>query len=369
MMTGAGESPGVVAGGDSAAIAIESSFEDVAQEWDALADRVSAPPHLRAAWFRAWHAAFGTGSPALVTLRRAGRLAAVLPLERGRGAARAMANYHSPGFAAVAEDAEAVAAVCEGALPAANRSITLKLVDEGGPAAVAAVRSADNHGWRVLREVTQRTPVIHIREPWEDYLGGRDRDFRKELRRLGRRLDELGEVSFEITDGRDGLEDPLEEVFRVEGSSWKLERNTAIVSQPETRQFYTDVATWASGQGMLRLLILRLDGRAVAVDFALEAHGVRYMLKGGFDDGLGRVAPGVLLLAAGLEQAFAANLDTVELGGGDDAYKLRWTSELRPRERVQLFARGPLGLSEWFAYAVGRPLAQRASSRLRGRRR
>ena len=63
------------------------------------------------------------------------------------------------------------------------------------------------------------------------------------------------------------------------------------------------------------------------------------MLKGGFDPEYSRAAPGTLLLEAGLKHAFASGLRRVELGGGDDAYKLRWTSAVRERDLVQAFPR------------------------------
>ena len=165
-----------------------------------------------------------------------------------------------------------------------------------------------------------------------------------------------------MTDGSDRLAERLQEVFAVEGMGWKAEGETAILSRPETHRFYSEVAGWASARGALRLLILRVDERPVAVDLALEERGIRYMLKGGFDPAYSWVAPGTLLLESGLEHAFAAGLRRVELGGGDDAYKLRWTEAVRERSLVQAFPRG-LGTFEWAGFAFGRPAAKRVLRR------
>ena len=94
-----------------------------------------------------------------------------------------------------------------------------------------------------------------------------------------------------------------------------------------------------------------------------------HMLKGGPSE-YSRVAPGVLLLETGLEHAFETGLRRVELGGGDDAYKLRWTTGVRERHLVQAFSPRPLGWADWLAFAVARPAAARARQwRLRQRER
>jgi CelD/BcsL family acetyltransferase involved in cellulose biosynthesis len=328
-----------------------------------LADRLAAPPHLRPGWFAAWSRAFGAGRTELIVARRAGRLSGVLPLGGRRGVLRGLANYHSPGFAALAEDASALRALCEIAVDRATRRLELPLIDADGELATAALEAARSAGSRHLARTMQRTPVVALSDgDWESYLAGLGRSFRKELRRQRRRLDEAGTVRFEVSDGSDRLAERLEEVFTVEGLGWKVEGGTAILSRPETHRFYSEVAGWASARGALRLLVLRVGERPVAVDLALEAHGVRYMLKGGFDPAYSRAAPGTLLLELGLDHAFGAGLHRVELGGGDDAYKLRWTKAVRERSLVQVFPRG-LGTVEWAGFAFGRPAAKRVLRR------
>jgi CelD/BcsL family acetyltransferase involved in cellulose biosynthesis len=341
-------------------VRIEHSFEPLAEGWDELADRLGAPPQLRPGWFATWFRAFGAGRPELLAARREGRVNGVLPLDRHRGVLRGLANYHSPGFGALTEDSETLRVLCERALDDSPRRLELPLIDANGQLAGAALETARIRRSRVLARTTQRTPVVSVDGgDWDSYLHGLSRSFRKELRRYRRRLDEFGAVRFEITDGSEGLADRLREVFAVEGMGWKAEGGTAILSRPDTHRFYSEVAGWASARGALRLLILRVDERPVAVDLALEERGSRYMLKGGFDPAYSRGAPGTLLLALGLEQAFAAGLSRVELGGGDDAYKLRWTREVRERRLVRVFPRGPLGALEWAAFALGRPVARR----------
>jgi CelD/BcsL family acetyltransferase involved in cellulose biosynthesis len=348
---------------------IEREIEPLAEAWDDLAHRTKAPPFARPGWFRAWWGAFGQGSLEVVTVRRGERLAAALPLARRRGALSALANYHSPAFAPVAEEAEALRDAVEAALAARPRQLVLPLVEREGPAIGPARDVAARADFRIIERTQLRTPVVGVEGDWEPYLASLSRKFRKELRRHRRQLESEHEADIEIVDGAGELAPRLKEAFELEGSGWKASGGTAIASQPQTRRFYEEMMSWAAARGMLRLLFLRVDHRPIAVDIALEDHGVRYLLKGGFDQAWARFSPGTRLLEAGLEQAFSAGLTRVEIGGGDDPYKLRWTRDVHERVLVQAFAPTPLGLAGWTTYSHVRPLAARLLRGIRVERR
>jgi CelD/BcsL family acetyltransferase involved in cellulose biosynthesis len=333
----------------------------LAEEWDRLADRLRAAPFLRPGWFEAWWRAFGRGELVVHTVHREGRLAGVVPMARHRGVLRATANQHSPGFGLLAEDRPTAGELVRAALARAPRRLQLDFLDGAGPDPAEALTTARSAGYRVLSRTQRRTPYLDLTGDWASYLAHRSRNLRKELRRDRRGLDRLGTAAFEVVDGRDRLSERLEQVLSVESSGWKGAAGTAIASKPETRHFYEDVAGWAAPRGFLRIFFLRLDDRPIAVDYALEDAGIRYMLKGGFDHAYSRFSPGTILLEAGLSNAFDVGLDRVELGGGDDPYKLRWAEAVRDRRLVQTFAPSPLGLAEWAAFSYGRPVAKRLS--------
>ena len=196
---------------------------------------------------------------------------------------------------------------------------------------------------------------------WDAYerrLSGR---IRRDVARRWRRLEEQGAVSLEVADGAEQLEQLLEEGFRLEPSGWKARRGTAIASSDETRRFYSELAAWAEAQGWLRLSFLRVGGEAVAFQYALEASGVYYFLKGGYDPAYSRFSPGKLLVFALLERAFTVGLSRYDFLGADDAFKLEWTQTARELKLLQGFAPTVVGLLGWTAEAHGRPLARTAA--------
>jgi CelD/BcsL family acetyltransferase involved in cellulose biosynthesis len=352
---------------------IEPITETLQGEWDALADRQRALPWLRQEWVLAWARGFG-GMPDAHTVREGGRLVAVVPLCSRRGAWLSPTNWHTPEFGAVAASPEAARALAEGVLRSTRRRVDLGFVDIGDPLVAALPDAAAARGFRLRRRELQRSPFLHLDGDWTTYEASLSGNLRHDVKRRLRRLHEAGEVSVElIAPAPDGeLDALLDEGFRVEAAGWKGERGTAMGSALATDAFYRAVARWAAGRGWLRLAFLRLDGRAIAFQYALEADGVYSYLKGGYDEAFERFAPSKLLVRETLERLWAGGTRTFDFLGTEMPWKTVWATDARPRLLVQAFAPGPLGRADELAQvqarpAVGRLLATRPT-RLRARR-
>src|SRR5438132_345353 len=149
--------------------------------------------------------------------------------------------------------------------------------------------------WDALVGRAGLPPLVGVEGDWEAYERRRSRKALGDVHRRRRRREQKGHVTLDVLDGREGLSEALEEGFRLEPSGWKGARGTAIVSDPRARAFYTEVARWAAARDTLRLAFLRLDGRALAFEYAIEEAGVHYYVKGGFDRAYAEYAPGKLL--------------------------------------------------------------------------
>jgi CelD/BcsL family acetyltransferase involved in cellulose biosynthesis len=338
------------------------SIGPIAPEWDELATRAGVSPFLRPGWFQAWWNGFGRGRLRIATLRRDGRLAGVAPLYRHFGTLLAVANVHSPLFALLAEDAAAERELVARLFEPNPLHTSLCYLDEAADGTVELVRSARAAHRRLLTVTMQRSPWVETRGSWDGFEAGLSGKFVRDLRRRRRQLEELGEVSVEVADGRERLEELLREAFRLEPSGWKEKRGTAIVSSPKTRRFYREVAEWAAPRDLLRFAFLRLDGRPIAFEYALE-DGRWYFLKGGVDPEFRRFAPGKLLAHAMIERAFAAGLESFEFLGADEGWKSDWQPRHRELVLQHSFVRTPMGFGWGSAVAawrlVGLPPARR----------
>jgi CelD/BcsL family acetyltransferase involved in cellulose biosynthesis len=342
-----------------------SEIDLLAGEWDELADRLRVSPFLRPGWFTAWRRAFGTGRLEIIAARRGGRLAAVAALERTRLVLRSPTNWHTPLWAPLAEDADALRVILEQMVARAKPWLSLGFVGLGSDELEASRQAARSCRTRIY--TLERSPYVLLEGTWEEYARRLTAKRRSNLRRLERRLQEHGHLAFEVHDGRRELSALLEEGFRVEASGWKGERGTAISSTPQTRRFYEDAAAWAARRGSLRLGFLRLDGRPLAFDFAIEEVGAHSLLKTGFDEAWRAYAPGVLLRQRMIERAFVLGLDTYEFLGDATDWKLEWIDSTHERVAVEAFRRSPAGTVGWVTWAYARPAVRHLEAILRGR--
>ena len=181
---------------------------------------------------------------------------------------------------------------------------------------------------------------------------------RRPAARLPYPLEELGEVTLEISDGSERLDDLLAEGFRLEASGWKAAEGTAIVSSREAQRFYEAIARWSAERGWLRLFFLRVGGKAIAFQLALEHGRTHYFLKGGYDPDDSAYSPGKLLLHATLAHALERGLDRYELMGDVEPWKLEWTKTMEERVSLDAYRRTPRGLARYAARAYLRPLVR-----------
>jgi CelD/BcsL family acetyltransferase involved in cellulose biosynthesis len=344
---------------------IHDGIGPIADEWEELAEQTGASPFRRPGWFEPWWRAFGSGNLQVFTVRRNGRLAAVVPLVRRGGGLASPTNWHTPEFGIVAADEEAAGALVGAVLAQEPKRLSIAFIDRAGDDFARFRGAAAAAGYLQHTRTLELSPFVAIDREWEDYLQTVRKHRRENRRRRLRRLGEVGDVAFESQVPADRLDELLAEGFEIEASGWKREQGTAIVSRPETLAFYTEVARWAAERGWLRLHFLRVGGRPIAFELDLTHGGTSWDLKGGYDPEFRQYAPGFLITFEILASLFAQGASTYELGGADEPFKREFTQTNRQRVLFEAFARSPVGAVGWAARAYARPLAKRAVSVVR----
>lgn len=333
--------------------------DEIIQGWYELALRVHASPYLRPGWVEAWWLAFGKGDLKIMTLYRKGRLAALLPMADYRGVLRSVSNYHSPRAGILAEDLPAAMELATSLYAEQPRRVSLSSLDPAGSSIKACRWAAETAGYKVAVRPYQRSPYLDIAGDWEGYESGLSKNLLIDLRRARMRLARHGQVSIDMVTGREFADGPLKEAFTVEAAGWKGLRGSAILSNPNTRNFYTNIARWAASHGMLRLFFLRLGKRPIAMYYALEDKGTCYLLKGGYDSAYRRYSPGKLLLHAIVSHCFSAGLSRIEFHGDAEPYKFLWADSVNEQKRLEAFLPTTAGRLRWAAIAYMRPAAKR----------
>lgn len=341
----------------------ENPFELRAEAWNGLADRLGATPFDRPGWLAAWWRAFGTG---VVRGYASGGVhpRAMIAMRRSRGRLLSLTNWHSATSGLLASDEASLADLTAAMLDERPSLLAFQFLPVDGWQTQALADQLQAAGYRVIVRPLAVQSFVTISGDFETFEAGISRNLRGDVRRRRRRLEEAGEVTLEITDGRERLASFLEEGFGVEGSGWKADAGTAITSSASTERFYGEVAAWAADEGMLRLCYLRLNGRCIAFQFNLVADGVLYDLKGGYDTAYDRYSPGKLLHSAMLRHSFEHRLRRYEFLGVAERYKLHWANGSRQTVTLRAFAPTASGRALLALERFGRPLALRARAAL-----
>jgi CelD/BcsL family acetyltransferase involved in cellulose biosynthesis len=349
-------------------VEVRDRIEPLAHDWERLAHGIGAAPFLWPGWFSAWWDAFGTGRLHILTAYEDERVVGILPMFNVRGALSSLTNAETGCFGFLAASEPVAEALSSAVFRGRPRHVYLAAMSPDDVGASVLRKAASTSRYHVSTDSYQAAPYIPTDWSWEDYEGGLRRKFRSELRRRRRRLEDRGEVVLDVSDGREGLEELLEEGFRIEGSGWKESHRTSINTNPALRRFYSDFARWAAERDWLRLAFLRVDGRAIAFDYCFEFNKIHYLQKTGYDPSFGKFAPGVIMRHLMIERAFSAedivayDFLGVGLGSESGAWKREWTDAQQERVSMRMFAPTALGSLDRIISGAGHTGLEAASN-------
>jgi CelD/BcsL family acetyltransferase involved in cellulose biosynthesis len=296
-------------------------------------------------------------APGAITLMVAnagsGDPGALLPLCRPQGGARRwrVAGSHEvfEPIDVLAASAAEVAALAE-QLSALGQPLQLDRVPADSILPGALKRAMRGRALVVSREA-MACPTIALAPEMADPLHRFNADRRSDFRRAARRAAALGAVTYEIhAPAPDQFDALFDEAVAVERHSWKADAGTAMATDPAKQAFFRAFLKAAAADGLARIAFLRIDGKAAAMQLALEWRGRFWLFKIGFDHGYGRCSPGNLLMLHTLGDAAARGLTGYELLGNIEPWISQlWTRDAHPCRTIRTYPANPAGLAALIA--------------------
>lgn len=312
--------------------------------WDALA-AAAGRPFCTPAWMLAWWQEGRSGDARLrvvLVLDADGTLVGVGPFFAQVALGLAEYRLLGAGFshrigplAAAGREPEAAAAIAA-ALAAATpapASIVFEGIDAGDPWPELFADGWPGRRPRLRTDVEMDSPAIALDGDYEAWMARRERKFRKEARRVARRLEEEG------VSGRLATDEPaVEALLRLHYARWEG-RGGSNVGEEARRVIGGALRAFDDDARMAIALLEGPDG-PVAADLVLRAGDAVGFWGGGFDSAWSKHAPGTQTMLLALEAAAASGARSADLGGGAHDYKWRLSDENRPLAWRTLF---PLG--------------------------
>jgi CelD/BcsL family acetyltransferase involved in cellulose biosynthesis len=350
------------------------SFLELREEWNALLEQTSVDSvFLRHEWYGCWWKAYGADKELSVVLIKEGdRLIGISPLMISKAYFRGfpvrkvgfIENKESPrSDFIVLQDTEKVIENTIGYLTKQKRRWNLLVLnniptDSETLEVVQAVCRKRNFGFLIRPSLN--SPFLRVDADWETFYGKTTQRLKKRLRNNRNRIEKLGAVTVEdcAESGVDQL--PLEDVFSVGWKSWKSEIGKCISCTPENRTFFSELGSSARAQGWLSLWILRVNGKSIAFEYHLKYKGVVHALRSEFDEEYSRYSPGSVLDSHIVRHVIENKFKEYDMGGSSDAYKSRWTPDVRRHCSILIFNKGIYGSLLKFIETRLVPLARKA---------
>lgn len=309
---------------------------DSTRSWEELAKDAAAFPTQDAPWAIAAAEAL-PGEPTFITIGE--RCDGLAPLVDCGAALEFAGGWHlGEPCDLIARTPEAMSELLERIL-ATRRPLLLQRVPIDSPTIGALRLLGGSAGWtRVTPDAGY--PTITLADEWAEPGGGLSSSRRSGLRRSRRHAEAQGEVVAELLcptpEQVDGV---LDEAFAIEARSWKGEQGTAVSQVARTEQFFRRYAHELARRGKLRVDILRIGGRGVAMQLGARWRDAHWLFKIGYDAAYHSGSPGQLLLAESIAAAARDKLAAYQLLGSRAGWTDVWTKDVNDSATVTVLPR------------------------------
>jgi CelD/BcsL family acetyltransferase involved in cellulose biosynthesis len=213
-----------------------------------------------------------------------------------------------------------------------------------------------------------RIGLVDLTQDWAAYQAAWSGNFRRQMRKMTRRADELGGVALAVHRPASATElaHRLQLGFEVEDHSWKGRDGTSVLKSPDMHQYLCEQAELLRTLGHLELVFLEFDGKPIAFEYGLLSKRSYFSPKVGYDEAYSHLSPGQLLRLKMMERFFADPArETWDFLGPLVEATERWTTGTYAIERLVVATRGISGRLALRAYRDWWPAVRRLRERCR----
>ena len=315
-----------------------TNLDDLASSWNGL-------QHLRwnclftlPFWLRTWWQDFGAGAePHILTVQEDKNVIGIAPLLIEDGVARFM------GSPDVCDYLDFVVT------PKRDKDFFNVLLDELGQRSIRCldlhclrpdstviqelIPAARERGHRVSIEQEAVSMEIELPQSWKDYLAMLNSKQRHELKRKWRRLLESGELDYRILDygkATEGVIDHFLEMFRnSREDKWGF--------MTDRMEIFFRRMTWnMAAAGLLKVGVLELDGKDVAMVMYFNYRGAVYLYNNSYDSNYSSLNVGLLSKMYCLKDSIMKEKRMFDFMKGSDIYKYRLGGKEVPISHCQI---------------------------------
>lgn len=208
-------------------------------------------------------------------------------------------------------------------------------------------------------------PWVDLRGPWEEFLRTKSRNFKKNLQRKLKRLEQQGDVSFVTYETWPELLQGFETYLKVEAKSWKPQKKLGVAKNKKYLAYHNALLYEFGPRRKFHIRALFVDDKPIAATFGLMMDGRFFSLHIAHDREYADFSPGALLTAYELEEGYS-RMDYLEYEflGGFLENKVSWTSNIRETQHLYVYRRDALFHVHYAWHFHIEPAIKRLSKRI-----
>jgi CelD/BcsL family acetyltransferase involved in cellulose biosynthesis len=190
--------------------------------------------------------------------------------------------------------------------------------------------------------------IIALPATWEELVGRLSRLGRRNIRHARRQLNKKFKVKAYRCETVKELRYFLDALYRMHTERWQVVSHKGVFRSPARLAFYEAVSESLLLSGKLYFWLLELDGHRVSAQFSLRFGRTITAVQTGWNPAFAPYSVGQVMWSHVLESAIGEGYSVLDLGEGDNPYKIGWTPErhtfttmkwFRPRSRGSLLLR------------------------------
>ncbi len=339
-------------------------IDRLSDEWTELCDEgASSDPFLRPEWFSAFVRNFENEID-LVTVRRDGKLRALLPVVKKSGSIHGIPvrklqtvyNLNTQRFDLVHGADETEKKIIVNAVWEVIRDTTrwdvmeMRLVKKDSWFGdVLTLAESEKHKTGIWP--MDGAPFITLPQSddkvssIDNFFKGSRKHFRQELDRRLRRLKEIGDVEFVVTQGFTTC--LINTYFDLESNGWKGRSGTAVTDDPLVAQMHEEFAANVAEKQSLFVYQLKLDGKIIAMSLNIKQGPRIIHWKTSYDEKYSRYSPGNLLFRKLVQDCINDGHHEIDLLSPVTVNKKAWATSEREHVAFYIFRRSFIGYLLW----------------------
>lgn len=191
------------------------------------------------------------------------------------------------------------------------------------------LRTISKEPFTLEEEIGTLCPYVILPSNFEDYLKGLGSNWRRNMRRWGKKLKQDFKAEFKICNNVETIDDALRTFFDLHQKRWQSRRQAGAFADKTFRDFHHDVAKSFVEKGWLTLCFLTLNDKPVSAVYAFKYAEKMFNYLTGFDPQYSKYRVGHLIFLYLIEHSMNNGIKEFDFMRGDESYKRLWNPIIR----------------------------------------